>query len=422
MTTNTLSFRDNRVLAHFARYAKTCSDASALYQMLLSDVRRLIPCQHALFYLFQEQTQDLFPIASCSGSANGEVIEISDAQMQGQMPGCISIQDTQSIVAWAAKHRHSLFDKATWTSFNHTDESILSKMAVPLIANNRLWGVLALERPEPFLHQELRDACDLCNIAVVAIANVELSQHLRTDQEQLRSILATIAHELRSPLNTVNGYLELALSGTGGTLNAQQHEFVQRARMGSEHLHALLEDLLVISRVDLGQRPLNREIISLPPIIAAAIEELELTAADHGITVQVEMPERLPRLYADAIRLQQVVRNLVSNALRFTLSTGQVIISAHVETLTQEAGSDEIKTVIKLQVRDTGIGIAPELHERIFERFFQSSCNYGQRASGHGLGLAVVKLIVELHGGSVTVESVPDKGSTFICTLPCLLS
>jgi signal transduction histidine kinase len=216
--------------------------------------------------------------------------------------------------------------------------------------------------------------------------------------------------------------LELALSGAGGELNAQQHEFVQRARMGSEHLYALLEDLLLISRVDADQLRLNREIIRLSPIVVNAVEELELTAADHSITIKVEIPERFPRLYGDAVRLQQVVRNLVSNALRFTPSEGQVIISAHVEMPVQEIDSDEPVPVIKLQVRDTGVGIAPEFHERVFERFFQIPREYERRAGGLGLGLAIVKMIVELHGGSVKVESVPGEGSTFTCTLPCLLS
>lgn len=422
MTANTLSFRHDHILIHFARRIKTCSDPCALYQMLLSDIRHLIPCQRAMFYLFQEQTQELFAIASCAGELGHEVITVSNLQRRDELPERISIRDTKSIVAWVAKHRHPLLDRAAQTSCDHAGNSILSEMAVPLIASNILWGVIVLERSEPFLRQELRNACDLCNIAAIAIANVELYQRFRTDQEQLRTILATIAHELRSPLNTVNGYLELALSGAGGALNAQQHEFVQRARMGSEHLYALLEDLLVISRADANQLRLNRDIINLSPIVANAVEELELTAVDHGITIKVQIPERFPRLYADAVRLQQVVRNLVSNALRFTPSAGEVTISAHVEASVQDIDSDEPTQVIKLQVRDTGVGIAPELHERIFERFFQLPHEYERRAGGQGLGLAVVKMIVGLHGGLVKVESMPGEGSTFTCTLPCLLS
>jgi signal transduction histidine kinase len=316
-----------------------------------------------------------------------------------------------SIGAWAARHRHPLL---------HNGE--LSEIAVPLLARNVLYGVLVLLRFEPFHGQELRYACDICNMAAIALENMELFKRCRSDQEQLRVFLSTISHELRSPLNTINGYLELALSGAGGALNAQQHEFVQRARMGSEHLYALLEDLLLISRADADQLRLNREITSLPQIVADAVEELELTATDHSIAIKVEIPERFPRLYADAVRLQQVLRNLISNALRFTPPGGQVIISACVETLMQEIDSEEPVSVVKLQVRDTGVGIAPEFHERIFERFFQIPREYERRTGGQGLGLAVVKLIVELHGGSVRVDSVLGGGSVFMCTLPCLVS
>ncbi len=421
MTAATLSFMHHHALIHFARRVKTCYDASTLYQIFLSDARCLIPCQRAMLYLFQEQTQELFPVASCSGSS-GEAVPVSDVQARDEMPGRSSIRDANSIVAWAAKHRHPLLHRPARTSFDHASNCAVSEIAVPLIVRNMLYGVLVLQRPEPFQRRELRHACNLCNLAAIAMANVELFQRDRADREQLRTILATVAHELRSPLNTINGYLELALSGAGGALNAQQHEFVQRARMGSEHLYAILEDLLLVSRADADQLRLNREIISLSPIVADAVEQLELTAIDHDITIKVEVSERLPRLYADAVRLQQVVRNLVSNALRFTPSEGQVIISAYVETLVQEIDSDEPAPVVKLQVQDTGVGITPEFSERIFERFFQIPREYERRAGGQGLGLAVVKTIVELHGGSVKVESVPGEGSTFTCTLPCLLS
>jgi signal transduction histidine kinase len=415
MTAATLSFQHDHALIRFARRVKTCYDASELYQLFLSDARSLVSCQRAILYLFQEQTQQLLPVASCSGSCS-ETVPVSSVKAQGEeseriQESSINIQDMDSIVAWAARHRHPLL---------HNGE--LSEIAVPLLARNVLYGVLVLQRLELFHGKELRYACDMCNIAAIALENMELLKRFRSDQEQMRIFLSTISHELRSPLNTINGYLELALSGAGGALNAQQHEFVQRARMGSEHLYALLEDLLLISRADADQLRLNREITNLPQIVADAVEELELTATDHGIAIKVEIPERFPRLYADAVRLQQVLRNLMSNALRFTPSGGQVIISACVETLTQEMDSEEPVLVVKLQVGDTGIGIAPEFHERIFERFFQIPHEYERRAGGQGLGLAVVKLIVELHGGSVRVDSGLGGGSVFTCTLPCLVS
>src|SRR5262249_2551372 len=138
-----------------------------------------------------------------------------------------------------------------------------------------------------------------------------------------------ITHELRSPLNAINGYLDLMLAGIAGELNEQQREFVQRARAGSEHLFSLIEDLLLLSRADAGQLRLNRDMISLPAIVANAIEELELVARDCGITTKVEIPGDFPPIYADAVRMQQVLRNLISNALHSTPPGGSVTISAH---------------------------------------------------------------------------------------------
>ncbi len=276
---------------------------------------------------------------------------------------------------------------------------------------------------------------------------------VRDTMRMKANFLSMITHELRSPINAIHGYLDLALEGVAGELNKQQREFVLRARASSEYLYALVEDVLLVARADAGQVRLNRELASLQEIVDNAVEELELMATDNQITVNVDVPQNFPQIYVDAVRLQQVLRNLVSNALRFTSPGGQVTIAASIvpkmkgsdregamterEGAMAEASSAttgaysqsqedsemeaEVTRLLKLQVSDTGRGIAPEHQERIFERFYQVPSN-GGRASGQGLGLAIVKMIVELHGGQVSVESVPGQGSTFTCLLPCVLS
>jgi signal transduction histidine kinase len=247
----------------------------------------------------------------------------------------------------------------------------------------------------------------------------------REEIERLRAhFISMITHELRSPINTINGYLDLALEGMAGELNQQQREFVQRARAGSEHLYALIEDLLLISRADAGQLRLNRDVIRLPEIIDHAIEELELLAMDNEISVRVEIASDFPQIYADAIRMQHVIRNLINNALRFTPPGGNIAISAHVNNTpieTANTGSAALKRDkkhVEVHIRDTGYGIAPEYQERIFERFYQIPVAYSERVGGQGLGLTVVKTIIELHGGRISVESMPGTSSTFTFTLP----
>jgi signal transduction histidine kinase len=247
----------------------------------------------------------------------------------------------------------------------------------------------------------------------------------REEIERLKAhFISMVTHELRSPINTINGYLDLVLEGLAGELNQQQREFVQRARAGSEHLYTLIEDLLLISRADAGQLRLNRDLIRLPEIIDNAIEELELIAMDNEISIRVEIANDVPRIYADAIRMQHVMRNLINNALRFTPPGGKIVIAARVNyTPTEIASTDSVapkgeNQQVEVYTRDSGYGIAPEYQKRIFERFYQIPTADSERVGGQGLGLTVVKMIVELHGGQISVESMSGAGSTFTFTLP----
>ncbi len=266
------------------------------------------------------------------------------------------------------------------------------------------------------------------SVTPVLLANRSVCMMMARDMSAIRDLtrmkanfLSMITHELRSPINAINGYLDLALTGIAGDLNEQQREFVRRARGGSEHLYALVEDLLLVSRADSGQLRLNRSIVALPELMRNSIEELELTAEDNGITIVADIPGNFPRVYADGTRIQQVLRNLISNALRFTPSGGSVTVAASVIEDAQEF-EGERRQCFAVQVRDTGSGIAPEYRERIFERFYQIPLDHAGRSSGQGLGLAIVKMIVELHGGHVSVESIPGEGSTFTFTIPGILS
>ena len=266
------------------------------------------------------------------------------------------------------------------------------------------------------------------SVTPVLLANEPFCLVIARDVTAMRDVsrmkanfLSMITHELRSPINAINGYLDLALTGIAGDINEQLREFLQRARAGSEHLYALVEDLLLVSRADSGQLRLNRSVIDLEELVANAIEEMELTAKDGGITMQVDFADDVPRVYADGIRIQQVLRNLLSNALRFTSPGGSISIAARlVEHADAEA--EEQRRLVEVRVRDSGCGIAPEYQERIFERFYQAPQAGSARSGGQGLGLAIVKMIIALHGGTITVESAPGEGSMFVFTLPGALA
>jgi signal transduction histidine kinase len=220
------------------------------------------------------------------------------------------------------------------------------------------------------------------------------------------SFLSMISHELRTPLQAINGYLDVILSGMSGPLTQEQHEFIRRARAGSEHLKALVDDVLLMSRRDAGQFHLNLEPTEIEQVIDEACEEVELVAADAGITLRCEKQAGLQVIPADAPRIQQVLRNLLTNAIKFTPSGGTVTLSATYG-----------KGFVRVIVRDTGVGIPAEHLLHIFERFYQVQAS-GQRNRGQGLGLAIARIIVDGHQGKLDVQSEPGRGSAFTILLP----
>lgn len=290
---------------------------------------------------------------------------------------------------------------------------------LPLLAQDHLLGVLIARASaeDAFPETQLHLLALLAEQAALALGNARQAELVRDAERMKANFLSLVTHELRSPLNTINGYLDLILEGMTGELNVQQQEFIRRARASSEHLYALLEDLLLATRADAGQMRLKRSLVPLDELVAGAIEELEVSAQDSQITLESELPSGLPSLLIDSVRIQQVLRNLLTNALHFTPAGGRITVSARV----LPASKHQENGLVEVHVRDTGIGIASEYHERIFERFFQVPRAEGGRGSGQGLGLAIVKLIVELHGGRIWLESAPGRGSTFSFTLDALV-
>jgi signal transduction histidine kinase len=395
----------------------------------------------ALIDVLQKIAQNagaLLQVDTCSvallDAEKNTLATLATLQKQGRRARHTHLLVSDGVASWVAEHREALIinDVSLDSRFGHADLPLTGSVAcVPLIDKDNFIGVLTVNSPETdaFSPQKMRLLAIFAEQAVLTIVNVRQAELALRDAARMKAnFLSMITHELRSPLNAINGYLDLALEGIAGELNEQQREFVQRARAGSEHLYALIEDLLLISRADAGQLRLNREVISLQEIVANTLEELELIAKDNGIVTRVDIAGDFPPIYADAVRMQQVLRNLIVNALRFTPPGGSVIISARVINKlsdiasTESTATNQEQRQIEVQVRDTGFGIAPEYQERIFDRFYQIPHVNAGRSSGQGLGLAIVKMIVELHGGQVAIESIPGAGSTFKFTLPHLLT
>lgn len=519
-----------RALLDVSRAMTSTLDARQIFRAIVAGLRRLVRCDDAMIFAYDEATQELGVVA---------VMGLRSARLRDTR---IPLSDPQSLAAWVAqKRRPVLHAPGERGGMGQITEAFLAGddlalLAVPLLSKERLRGVVTLARATAFDSNDLRAMMNLSSIIATALENAGLYQAVKAEQERLAAIFASssdgialidtsqrvveanqsfytilqqqgqllcrqvlhcdhqgghtrcregcmilsalqqrkvvplaeieffppgtrtsggittgtlqkrqvalsitpvladqgyqalviardttplremdrmkanfismVSHELRSPLNAINGYLDLALEGVGGELNERLHEFIRRARSSSEHLTALVDDLLLISRADAGQFRLTIGQAHAQKIIKEALEEVELLAADAHIQVAVRVAPDLPPIAGDEMRLKQVVRNLLTNAIKFTPRGGRIMVSAELRA-----------KGVEIAVQDSGRGISPEHLPRIFDRFYQVARGQGA-GRGQGLGLAIVKTIVERHHGSISVESIPGEGSTFLLVLP----
>ncbi|MDW8069730.1 MAG: ATP-binding protein [Anaerolineae bacterium] len=237
----------------------------------------------------------------------------------------------------------------------------------------------------------------------VAQAFNRMAEALAQAEQQRRQMLADIAHELRTPLGIMQGHLEALMDGV------LPLELEQIAQIHDEvrHLARLVEDLRLLTLAEAKQLRLDRELVDLKRLIEESVDGIALQAAEKGIHLEVQLPGELPLVLADPIRLRQVLMNLLTNAVRYTPPGGQVTVKAQVHG-----------DVVRISVRDTGVGIAPEDLPHVFDRFYRVEKSRARSDGGSGLGLAIVKHLVEAHGGRVGVESAPGEGAHFFFTLP----
>jgi signal transduction histidine kinase len=229
---------------------------------------------------------------------------------------------------------------------------------------------------------------------------------MRRDRDRSRDFLADVSHELRTPLAALRTFNELLQEGAVQK-PATQAEFLESSRSQIERLDWLAQNLLELSKLDSGLVALDLRPEDLRTTIQAAIEQAEPAAARKGVSLTAELPERAVRQRHDPPRVAQVLSNLIGNALKFTPSGGAVQVALH-----------PTRTGAQIQVRDTGVGIAPEELPHVFDRFYRGARTGEVRASGSGLGLSIVRSIVEMHGGRVAIESEPGKGTAVIVELP----
>jgi len=290
-----------------------------------------------------------------------------------------------------------------------------SALLVPLVGPARVFGALVLQRREAgeFPAETVRLMQTLASQSVLAIQNARLFREIADKSEQLAQasqhksqFLANMSHELRTPLNAILGYAELLVDGIYGALPEKAQGVLERVQSNGQHLLALINDVLDLAKIEAGQLTLTLEDYALSEVVRSVVSATEPLATAKGLKFTAAIGDAMPMAHGDARRVSQVLLNLVGNAIKFT-DMGEVEIHAAA-----------VNGQFMLSVRDTGPGIGEADQERIFGEFQQIDNSNTRNKGGTGLGLAISKRMVEMQGGTISVESALGKGSTFRVALP----
>ena len=259
-----------------------------------------------------------------------------------------------------------------------------------------------------FTETQRRIARGIAQVASRALEHERVVKQLGLSSRLKSEFVATMSHEIRTPLSVITGYVDLMLDGTFGALKAVQVETLQKVQKSSLELLGLINATLDLGRLEAGRVPLEMQEIGIASLLDELDGETRELQEQSGLRFVWNAPRHLPRVLADAAKLKVVLKNLIGNAAKFT-QAGTVMVQAH-------AGDEGVE----VSITDTGIGIAAEALPIIFEPFRQADSSSTQRQSGVGLGLYIVRRLLDMMGGSVTVDTEVGRGSTFRVLLPAL--
>ncbi|MFN2197568.1 MAG: GAF domain-containing protein [Anaerolineales bacterium] len=286
-------------------------------------------------------------------------------------------------------------------------------LSAPILRSGKPVGVIIVSGPQPFSDTTLQFLTRLAGHASIALDNARLHQAVQQTNQAKSQFISVVVHELRIPMTAIKGYTDLLRQGAVGAVSEAQLNFLEVIRKNVDRMATLISDLSDLNRVESGRLKLAPSEISLYSVVQETVKSLGPKLAEKDQSLQVEVPEDLPELYADPQRIAQVFGNLLNNAWKYTPAGGAIQVRAeHFPT----AGDQPEH--IRVSVADNGIGISAEDQESLFTPFFRSEAAAVREEQGWGLGLSVAKSLLDVMGGEIGAHSQEGSGSTFWFTLP----
>jgi signal transduction histidine kinase len=365
---------------------------------------------------------------------------------EGEYQGRATIELGEGLNSWVVENRRSLMlstlEEERAMGLSSVDDGIPSEswLGVPMMVRDRVIGVISVQsyKRYAFTEDDRILLTAVANQAAAALVNAKLYHDMERLNAQLErrveertmelrdtnlkllaadrsknQFLANMSHELRTPLNSIIGFSTLLLGRTESMLPPRLYGFVENIRVAGVHLLALINDILDLSRIVAGKLELRMELVDLRETIAAVDRVMRGAAAERLISIVSSVDPDIPQINADEARIKQVLLNLLSNAVKFSSPGGFVYLNVRLADGETDSGQ-----WVRIEVIDHGIGIEPGQLDLIFDEFYQADAASRGARGGTGLGLSLSRSFVELHGGKISVRSVPGEGSTFIVDIP----
>jgi signal transduction histidine kinase/CheY-like chemotaxis protein/putative methionine-R-sulfoxide reductase with GAF domain len=385
------------------------------------EVFKLPKCSIALF---DPEKGKLFTVISLARGKNGsnqEVFPTGEAGKPSLLDGLDEVEQVlHGLTPLTVKTGAPDISSPTLAYMQEFGASLL--VLLPLAVKGQAIGIIILEAWDAdsnFNLTQVTLAVTLANAAAAAVENARLYEEQISASEKLREVdklksqfLANMSHELRTPLNSIIGFSRVILKGIDGPITELQQQDLNAIYSAGQHLLNLINDILDISKIEAGKMDLAfDDDVDLAELIQSVLSTAVGLVKDKPIQLERIIPPELPPVRADPTRLRQIILNLLSNAAKFT-EKGKITIQADI--LKSNTNCNEV--IIK--VTDTGIGIAPEHQENLFQPFTQVDGSATRKTGGSGLGLSISRLLVEIHGGRIGVDSQVGAGSCFYFTLP----
>jgi signal transduction histidine kinase len=291
-----------------------------------------------------------------------------------------------------------------------------SQLVIPIRREAKAIGLFLLEstKPDAFQQDSLAFLNRLSDHAAIAISNAQLYAEVQQANIAKSEFVSFVAHELKNPMTPIKGFTDLLASGVVGPINENQAKFLATIRSNVDRMKTIVEDLNDNSKIEAGRMELKFKEIDVHDLVETVVRSNTRQLEDKQQTIEVILPQKLPNIWADRVRTEQVLVNLVSNAYKYTPEGGHIIIQAEkAENQWDPQGSPQ---VVHLWVKDNGYGISPEDKKNIFQKFFRSPDEQARKSSGTGLGLNITRSLVEMQGGRIWFESEFRKGTTFHIT------